>query len=476
MAPDALPSSLERGLRKVGLGKGRYEVWRCAFSPRMAVRERPEAKAQIVATLQKDQHFIADVKKAKGGTWLVFGAPELWGCRCNNRKAYVCIEGESVGHPNLGTLVERVGGDEDLALLKSHWAYTESILRVEEAGVDWHVEPCPEDSLRWFGPYRNRPLAPTHDEDGVPLAPTIPWLRRWSASGDAPDGSTPTIDALCLEAARDGPGRGRNARVEADGAYRRSGVAQYRIDEGRQQRHFRDRPRLCIAMLVRGAPASTLDSFCRYHFGIGFERIFFFFDAPDDPKEADAIAVAERWTRKVAVPGSSHRLRFAVVHRCDAAWWRDEERSGRNRLFVHGRDYKTAEDAPPMGGPFGLVRTAPNPLQKAARDAAPNSTAGRVIPNLTPLELGPIEVDSADFWTNRWLSSSPRSTAESLASKPSNTLGGRFEFGPGATPSSGTRRSATCRRGSSSSSSAPATTPRSSTYHRSGVPPGAGQG
>ncbi|KAK7254539.1 hypothetical protein SO694_00011461 [Aureococcus anophagefferens] len=369
MAPDALPSSLERGLRKVGLGQGRYEVWKCAFSPRMAVRERPEAKAQIVATLQKDQHFIADVKKAKGGTWLVFGAPELWGCRCNNRKAYVCIEGDSVGHPNLGTLVERVGGDEDLALLKSHWAYTESILRVEEAGVDWHVEPCPEDSLRWFGPYRNRPLAPTHDEDGVPLAPTIPWLRRWSASGDAPDGSTPTIDALCLEAARDGPGRGRNARVEADGAYRRSGVAQYRIDEGRQQRHFRDRPRLCIAMLVRGAPASTLDSFCRYHFGIGFERIFFFFDAPDDPREADAIAVAERWTRKVAVPGSSHRLRFAVVHRCDAAWWRDEERSGRNRLFVHGRDYKTAEDAPPMGGPFGLVRTAPNPLQKAARDA-----------------------------------------------------------------------------------------------------------
>ena len=143
MAPDALPSSLERGLRKVGLGKGRYEVWRCAFSPRMAVRERPEAKAQIVATLQKDQHFIADVKKAKGGTWLVFGAPELWGCRCNNKKAYVCIEGDSVGHPNLGTLVERVGGDEDLALLKSHWAYTESILRVEEAGVDWHVEPCP---------------------------------------------------------------------------------------------------------------------------------------------------------------------------------------------------------------------------------------------------------------------------------------------------------------------------------------------
>lgn len=346
MAPDALPSSLERGLRKVGLGKGRYEVWRCAFSPRMAVRERPEAKAQIVATLQKDQHFIADVKKAKGGTWLVFGAPELWGCRCNNRKAYVCIEGESVGHPNLGTLVERVGGDEDLALLQSHWAYTESILRVEEAGVDWHVEPCPEDSLRWFGPYRNRPLAPTHDEDGVPLAPTIPWLRRWSASGDAPDGSTPTIDALCLEAARDGPGRGRNARVEADGAYRRSGVAQYRIDEGRQQRHFRDRPRLCIAMLVRGAPASTLDSFCRYHFGVGFERIFFFFDAPDDPMARPRVRdVVRLLGRDVLEEGHVVDDVLEEVGAEDAGLGAREGHEGPRGVVVHQHQRRAADQA-----------------------------------------------------------------------------------------------------------------------------------
>ena len=43
-------------------------------------------------------------------------------------------------------------------------------------------------------------------------------------------------------------------------------------------------------------------------------------------------------------------------------------------------------------------------------------------PNFRTLYLGQIEVDSADFWTNRLLSSSSRSTAESLASKPSNTL------------------------------------------------------
>jgi len=51
------------------------------------------------------------------------------------------------------------------------------------------------------------------------------------------------------------------------------------------------------------------------------------------------------------------------------------------------------------------------------------------------LELGHIEVDSADFWTNRWLSSSSRSTAEELASFLSHgrasKSGRRFEFRAG---------------------------------------------
>ena len=45
---------------------------------------------------------------------------------------------------------------------------------------------------------------------------------------------------------------------------------------------------------------------------------------------------------------------------------------------------------------------------------------GRSRPNLRILELGHIDVDSADFWTNRLLSSSSRSTAEELASKRSH--------------------------------------------------------
>ena len=49
-----------------------------------------------------------------------------------------------------------------------------------------------------------------------------------------------------------------------------------------------------------------------------------------------------------------------------------------------------------------------------------------------PLDLDEIEVDPADFWTNRWLSSSPRSTADELVSNLSHALtsksGRRFEF------------------------------------------------
>jgi len=42
--------------------------------------------------------------------------------------------------------------------------------------------------------------------------------------------------------------------------------------------------------------------------------------------------------------------------------------------------------------------------------------------NFKPPELGHIEVDSADFWTDRLLSSSSRSTAEELASKLSHRI------------------------------------------------------
>jgi hypothetical protein len=56
--------------------------------------------------------------------------------------------------------------------------------------------------------------------------------------------------------------------------------------------------------------------------------------------------------------------------------------------------------------------------------------------NFKPLYLDQTEVDSADFWTNRLLSSSSRSTAEEIASKLSHTRtlksGCRFGFHTGA--------------------------------------------
>ena len=51
-----------------------------------------------------------------------------------------------------------------------------------------------------------------------------------------------------------------------------------------------------------------------------------------------------------------------------------------------------------------------------------NRRFGTSRPNFEILSLGQIEVDSADVWTDRLLSSSSRSTADVLVSKPSNTL------------------------------------------------------
>ena len=71
---------------------------------------------------------------------------------------------------------------------------------------------------------------------------------------------------------------------------------------------------------------------------------------------------------------------------------------------------------------FGRVdasgRKNPN---KAANCVEINRWFGGSPPNFRTLYLGQIEVDSADFWTNRLLSSSSRSTAEELASKRSHT-------------------------------------------------------
>ena len=81
--------------------------------------------------------------------------------------------------------------------------------------------------------------------------------------------------------------------------------------------------------------------------------------------------------------------------------------------------------APPEGGELEAVAhrgpvVAARPVRLAARRLSCvdidrwNAPSGE---NVKPLSLGQFAVDSADFWTDRWISSSSRSTTEERASK-----------------------------------------------------------
>ena len=68
----------------------------------------------------------------------------------------------------------------------------------------------------------------------------------------------------------------------------------------------------------------------------------------------------------------------------------------------------------------GVLKVAPLKGQVRARVEI-NRWFGTARPNFRTLELRHIDVDSADFWTNRSLSSSSRSTTKERASKRSHT-------------------------------------------------------
>src|ERR1044071_3813734 len=59
-----------------------------------------------------------------------------------------------------------------------------------------------------------------------------------------------------------------------------------------------------IVTTLRNAGPS-LDSFIRYHLSLGFERMFLFFDDPNDPD----IAIARRYPRRVTVIPHDENLR-----------------------------------------------------------------------------------------------------------------------------------------------------------------------
>ena len=78
----------------------------------------------------------------------------------------------------------------------------------------------------------------------------------------------------------------------------------------------RPRPRLCIALLLRGAPPGCVSGFLAYHLAVGFERVYLYFDDVDDP----AITAARRYEPQ------------AVITLCNETYWKRQRRT--NSFFT----------------------------------------------------------------------------------------------------------------------------------------------
>jgi len=83
---------------------------------------------------------------------------------------------------------------------------------------------------------------------------------------------------------------------------------------------------LAVSTMLRGAPESVIDSFVRYHWGIGFNHVFLFFDDPQDPglgiaKELEAMCR----DKKVEGVGMS-------IHLMDSEWW--DQAKAKSRFFL----------------------------------------------------------------------------------------------------------------------------------------------
>ena len=85
-------------------------------------------------------------------------------------------------------------------------------------------------------------------------------------------------------------------------------------------------PRLAVGTMLRAAPLAAVDGFLKYYHAIGFERIFLFFDKPDEDQEAIRLAEAHN----AAVGG-------VTIHCCTAEWWAKEQKIG--RLFIRSEEY-----------------------------------------------------------------------------------------------------------------------------------------
>ena len=189
---DARRDALRRGLAKLGLGQGDYEVFRCVHAPRVAVRAAPNGRAEIVAALAAGQTVVVE-RERKDVKWRRLAEPERWASRVSKAPAFVAarrprgtfleattprkssktvffcdamlskrdcrdaatpprrrrdaatpprlvgrrrefglpqVHGAAVGHPRLGALLERVGADDDEDVLET-WPCAEAVARAE---------------------------------------------------------------------------------------------------------------------------------------------------------------------------------------------------------------------------------------------------------------------------------------------------------------------------------------------------------
>jgi len=246
---------------------------------KVLVKKEPDKNAKSWGWLvqgQKIQARAARASDAAGREWAELTLFELWRsckCRSQNDHGYALIDGTDLGLALLlrGPLKETEWPGPDLA---------------EAAG------------LQWFGvPAALPPPSPMLEEG---------YICRWN----------PDARGLTLPGA-----------AHCDG---RCSVGEF---EPLGHPAFGASPRLCVGTMLRGAPPECVRSWILYHFKVGFERLYLFFDDPADP----AIEVADLFTRPD--DDSGRGVQSVELHRMTAGWWRwaqDKSRFYDNR-FDWGR-------------------------------------------------------------------------------------------------------------------------------------------
>ena len=95
------------------------------------------------------------------------------------------------------------------------------------------------------------------------------------------------------------------------------------------------RPRLGIAVLLRGAPPASVAAWVTYHLAVGFHSLYIYFDEPDDPAvsaaraagAAHATALSTADSTADCAAGVAAEGGGVVVTLCDSAFWEVQRRT-----------------------------------------------------------------------------------------------------------------------------------------------------